>query len=114
MLLHQGGRRDTDRLASCVSENAGAGGDTGLCAYSIWRVCVSVCAPVIKWTHQDQMRQGGRHCPVKILSLILTDEPVSFKVSIIIKQLNCITVLTAYLNAHTPTQRREIIPVYFK
>lgn len=101
--LQQGGRRDTDRLVSCVSENAGAGGDTGLCAYFIWRVCV--CAPVIKWTHQDQMRKRGRHCPVKILSLIHTDEPVSFKVSIIIIQLNCITVLTAYLNAHTHPHR---------
>lgn len=107
MLLHQGGRRDTDRLASCVSENAGAGGDTGLCAYSIWRVCVSVCAPVIKWTHQDQMRQRGRHCPVKIPSLIRTDEPVSFKVSIIIIQQDCITVLTAYLSAHTQTEERD-------
>lgn len=84
------------------------------CARTASGVREGVRAPVIKWTHQDQMRQRGRHCPVKIPSLILTDEPVSFKVSIIIIQLNCITVLTAYLNAHTPTQRREIIPVYFK
>lgn len=41
MLLQQGGRQDTDRLVSCVSEHAGAGGDTGLCAYCMW--CVWVC-----------------------------------------------------------------------
>lgn len=83
------------------------------CAHTVPGVRECVCAPVIKWTHQDQMRQRGRHCPGKILSLILTDEPASFKVSIIIIQPDCITVLSAYLNAHTPTRRREIIPVYF-
>lgn len=105
-LLQQGGRQDTDGLVSCVGERAGAWEDKGLCAHCIW----DVWTHAIKWTHQDQMRQRGRHCPVKILSLSLADEPVSFKVSIIIIQQNWITVLTAYLNAHASkhTQTEEV------
>lgn len=77
------------------------------CARTASAVCERVWTPAIKWTHQDQMRQRGRHCPVKIPSLIRTDEPVSFKVSIIIIQQDCITVLTAYLSAHTQTEERD-------
>lgn len=50
------------------------------------------------------MRQSGRFGPVMVLNVILS-MPAAFKVSAIIIQLNCITVLSGYLKAHTPKQR---------